>query len=289
MKATAPTRIDLAGGWTDVPLFADEHGGEVVGFAINLRSSATWKRTSKGCIEGKYDSTAPLGGGLGTTGSVNVAIMAAINKGKSSKEYVAECAFKYECLLGNSGGRQDQYFAAFGGFNHFLFHREGVSRKALTVCPLVKSWLQSQLFLYDSGLQHNSGALHDIIWRMYQEGDENTHKGLHLLKSSAPAMVEALSTAHRSKITCALNQACHALDILNPSIISPFRVPLESLRQSQHVLAWKPVGAGAGGCVLVLVKEGSEQHVKEACETKSWSRIPWDYDDLGIQYAECRD
>jgi len=36
--ATAPTRIDLAGGWTDVPLFATLNVGCVLNVAINLRS-----------------------------------------------------------------------------------------------------------------------------------------------------------------------------------------------------------------------------------------------------------
>ncbi len=39
-KATAPTRIDLAGGWTDVPIFAEKYGGEVVNFAINIYAQA---------------------------------------------------------------------------------------------------------------------------------------------------------------------------------------------------------------------------------------------------------
>ena len=33
--ARAPLRIDLAGGWTDVPAFADAEGGAVVNVAID--------------------------------------------------------------------------------------------------------------------------------------------------------------------------------------------------------------------------------------------------------------
>ena len=35
-SAKTPTRIDLAGGWTDVPIFAEKYGGEVVNFAIKI-------------------------------------------------------------------------------------------------------------------------------------------------------------------------------------------------------------------------------------------------------------
>ncbi len=39
--ATAPVRIDLAGGWTDVPPFADREGGVVVNIAIDHRTAVT--------------------------------------------------------------------------------------------------------------------------------------------------------------------------------------------------------------------------------------------------------
>jgi len=64
MKARAPTRIDLAGGWTDVPLYAAGFGGEVVNFAINLHATATVATDDDGCLISSHRSTTPLGGGL---------------------------------------------------------------------------------------------------------------------------------------------------------------------------------------------------------------------------------
>ena len=36
-ESSAPLRVDLAGGWTDVPPYPIDFGGEVVNFAINRR------------------------------------------------------------------------------------------------------------------------------------------------------------------------------------------------------------------------------------------------------------
>ncbi|MFQ6044772.1 MAG: GHMP kinase, partial [Gemmatimonadales bacterium] len=36
LYARAPMRIDWAGGWTDVPVFAEQSGGAVVNAAISL-------------------------------------------------------------------------------------------------------------------------------------------------------------------------------------------------------------------------------------------------------------
>lgn len=41
VRSRAPVRIDLAGGWTDVPPFADREGGTVVNVAINRYTSVT--------------------------------------------------------------------------------------------------------------------------------------------------------------------------------------------------------------------------------------------------------
>ena len=40
VSASAPVRIDLAGGWTDVAPYTDENPGEVVNIAIDKRAHA---------------------------------------------------------------------------------------------------------------------------------------------------------------------------------------------------------------------------------------------------------
>ena len=40
VDARAPVRLDLAGGWTDVPPYTHDMGGEVVNVAINIHGRA---------------------------------------------------------------------------------------------------------------------------------------------------------------------------------------------------------------------------------------------------------
>lgn len=42
LRASAPLRLDLAGGWTDVPPFSTVEGGAVVNVAIRLSATAQW-------------------------------------------------------------------------------------------------------------------------------------------------------------------------------------------------------------------------------------------------------
>lgn len=117
-RASAPARIDLAGGWTDVAPFAAKEGGVVVNAAIELRAQAeVWpggtgyileaqdlgtraeiadssglrqsghldllkaalRRSGQGPCILRTRSEAPAGSGLGSSGALDVALVAALD------------------------------------------------------------------------------------------------------------------------------------------------------------------------------------------------------------------
>ncbi len=129
VRSRAPLRIDFAGGWTDVPTYADRHGGAVVNAAITLymhvdfllgdkrirlRAEDLDQRVSlesSGLI--RYDGTldlhkaalnmlpvtggieilsrsdAPTGSGLGASGALDVALLAGLARCRE-EEYSPE-------------------------------------------------------------------------------------------------------------------------------------------------------------------------------------------------------
>src|SRR6059058_349795 len=48
IRSRAPMRVDLAGGWTDVPAYASKSGGAVVNVAISLYAHASVSRGGRG-------------------------------------------------------------------------------------------------------------------------------------------------------------------------------------------------------------------------------------------------
>src|SRR5688572_3823557 len=50
VRARAPIRLDLAGGWTDVPPFSAREGGAVVNAAINRYCHVTARRVARGLV-----------------------------------------------------------------------------------------------------------------------------------------------------------------------------------------------------------------------------------------------
>ena len=74
-----PVRVDLSGGWTDVNPYCTDFGGEVVNFTINKYVKANINLSG----EVSYNFDIPVGSGLGTSGSVNVARIALLRKSES--------------------------------------------------------------------------------------------------------------------------------------------------------------------------------------------------------------
>lgn len=285
--ARAPVRIDLAGGWTDVPLFAERYGGDVVSFAINLHSVAKLCIDEEGRLSVNYNSCVAVGSGLGTTGSLNVALLAAIDSDRSSRDDIAEQAYQFETLLGNVGGRQDQWLAAHGGFRHIHFNKSDVQIQDFELPFGVRHWLKEHLLLFDSVIRHSSGSLHTSIWRRLERGDERCLAGFQLLKQAADEMKRSLSNNDKRGVATALELVCSGVDQIDERIHAPFKSTMHSLVRSEKVAGWKATGAGAGGCVIVLLDDVSfAADVTAACSSSGWKQLPWDYDDIGL-VVEC--
>jgi D-glycero-alpha-D-manno-heptose-7-phosphate kinase len=281
-KAFAPTRIDLAGGWTDVPVFAEKYGGEVVNFAINIRAEANVGTNDEGMLIANYRSGTRLGAGLGTTGAVNVALLAAIDGGKSEPLEIAEKAYNFEMQLGNIGGRQDQWAAALGGFNHLLFIGDRVEQLPLEPLQSCRNWLSKHLILVDSGIEHVSGEMHKQVWERFKQGDSNIEEGLLMLRNAAKTMAEGLNRDRRNDVVASLKQVCEGVDLIDKKIHAPFKPVIEPLIDAKHVMAWKAVGAGGGGCALILVRPSAQDVVKNTCRDSGWNVIEWEFDDVGL-------
>jgi len=285
-KVKAPSRIDLAGGWTDVPVVAHKLGGEVVAFALTLHAHAEFAQDAYGNLQGLYRSTTPIGSGLGTTGAVNVALMGAIDGLRSTKEQIAERAFCFETLAGNYGGRQDQYMAALGGFRHLKFDGEMVTHQQIHVSAVFGQWFKNNLLLFDSKIAHSSGDIHREIWAKFEAEDIHVVQGMHVLKKAAQRMASALHAEDERSVVDSMSMVCVGVDLIDIRLHEPFKALLEPLVQSGDVRSWKAAGAGAGGCVIVLVNQNSLKSVETKLQSSGWKKILWDFDEDGLVATE---
>jgi D-glycero-alpha-D-manno-heptose-7-phosphate kinase len=145
--------------------------------------------TPKACRITTY-SDAPAGSGLGSSSTMVVCILKAFvewyNLPMGDYE-IARLAYQIERVdLGLSGGKQDQYAAAFGGFNYMEFLPDG----NVIVNPLrVKRWivdeLESSIVLYYTGASRSSAAIIEEQKKNTSSGKSDAVEAMHRIKQSA--------------------------------------------------------------------------------------------------------
>ncbi len=196
-----PLRVSFVGGGTDLADFCDEHGGAVVSTAIDKWIHVVVAPRFEGDLRVSYSKTEIVstvseiqhelvrealrltglprgldvvtladvpsqGTGLGSSSAVTVGLLNALYAYQGvfrSVEDLAEDASRIEIdVLGKPIGRQDQYAAAYGGFNFIEFTpRGGGIRVEPIVCPAqTLERLHRSLMLFYTGRQR---AASDVL------------------------------------------------------------------------------------------------------------------------------
>tara|TARA_Y100000588_G_scaffold383391_3_gene472636 strand:- start:776 stop:1657 length:882 start_codon:yes stop_codon:yes gene_type:complete len=282
MEASAPVRVDLAGGWTDVGPYPVDFGGEVVNFAINRRVFA--RMDSESGLDGAvFEFQTPRGSGLGTSSAMNVALSALTSPGDLENPAVlAEKAYVLESKGGNMCGRQDQWASAYGGFNHLLFIGDSVEVMPFEPMRSAKNWLKKHLIIAFSGKSRESGEMQKSVWDSYSRGDQNVSDGLHIIRGAARLMANGLQQDRRDLVVESLRHVCDGVDLIDKSIHEPFREVIEPLLETGSLAAWKALGAGGGGCAALLCSPNGIEEVTSRAESAGWEVILWDFEDDGI-------
>jgi D-glycero-alpha-D-manno-heptose-7-phosphate kinase len=247
-SARAPLRIDLAGGWTDVPAFADAEGGAVVNVTIDKYVRATLDG------EGVRYEHDVRGGGLGSSACEHV-LAAALRNPDADLDEIAEAAFAAETGAGVAGGRQDQYAAAYGGLNYMTFTRATapggpVRIEKLTMPEDHLAALEKRLVLVDSGVARLSGEIHRAVWAAYARHDNEVTGALDALKHHGRAMRDAIAGSDFGGIRLVMNENWHQQKRLHGAVTNETIESIFELAMRSGASAGKACGAGGGGALV---------------------------------------
>ena len=201
---------------------------------------------------------APAGSGLGTSSTMVVCMLQAYSEWLQLGlgEYdIAHLAFEIERLeLGMAGGKQDQYAAAFGGFNFIEF---GANDKVLVNPLRVKDWIISELeastVLYYTGQSRESAHI-------IQEQIDNTRAkktisvdAMLALKQDAVAMKEAILRGDLPRYAEVLGRSWTTKKQIAHGITNPEIDAVYDSAIAAGALAGKISGAGGGGFMMFFV------------------------------------
>jgi D-glycero-alpha-D-manno-heptose-7-phosphate kinase len=309
----APVRLDLAGGWTDVPPFSEREGGVVVTAAVRLFARAEVRlggqgfrlisedlhdaldvQDSTGLIrDGRLDllkaglrmlpvgactlttrSEAPAGSGLGSSGALDVALVAALSfaRGESPDPVtIAETACHLEAVeAGIPGGRQDQFASAHGGFLRLDFRDPDAEVERLKLDAGFAAELARRIILCYTSASRFSGTTIARVMHAYEQGDRKVVAALCGLRDVAESMVSALAAADFAAVGRLLSQNWGHQQALDPLMCTEEMARLERAMSDAGALGGKAAGSGAGGCMFFLAGDDPASAIEaaRACEVR---------------------
>ncbi len=246
--------------------------------------------TKAGGAEIFLHSDTPPGTGLGASSTVVVALVAALARWRkiSADLYqIARWAFEIERLdVGIRGGKQDQYAAAFGGFNLIEFTGDQVVVVPLRIQPEFLLELQYHLILCYTGRARLTAGILERQVQAYEREEGEVMAALHEMKQATVEMKNALLTGDLKRFAELLHLGWEAKKHLDPSITNPQIDQMYSEALRAGALGGKLLGAGGGGYLLLFTRF-ERRHLVEACLERLGGRIvDFTFEPNGVQVWE---
>jgi D-glycero-alpha-D-manno-heptose-7-phosphate kinase len=229
------------------------------------------------------------GSGLGSSSSITVALLHALYAYRNvlvTAEKLASEACRIEIdILRKPIGRQDQYAAAYGGFNRFTFGKGDVTvREEIPMRNAAKRKFASSLLLYYTGVARSADSLLSAQNEnlLHPEAFDTTKKMAALVDPFTDAVQRGDISAcgELLRMNWEMKQTL-ARGISNRSIQQMYLTAVEA-----GAIAGKIVGAGGGGFLLLIVPREKQNSVFEAMREhrelpfmieESGSKVIFDY------------
>ena len=230
----------------------------------------------------------PSGSGMGGSSTLVVALIEAFRGYLDlplGNYDIARLAVEIEREeLSLAGGLQDQYAAAFGGFNFMEFGAD----KRVVVNPLRMNKttvreLEASILLYYTGQSRSSA---DIIKRQQtaiSSKNERSLEALFALKAEAIEMKEAMLSGNMVSVADTLNRGWQAKKATSEGISN---TEIERIMQKAFELgarAGKVSGAGGGGFIMLLVEPEARSKLVTALASEPGQVLTTVFSDSGAE------
>jgi D-glycero-alpha-D-manno-heptose-7-phosphate kinase len=216
----------------------------------------------------KIFSSAPPGSGLGSSSTVMVTLVGLLceHYGLRMDAYeVARLAHQLEREdLAIRGGLQDQYAAAFGGFNYIEFFGDHVVVNPLRIHPDTLHELEHNLLLCFTGRTRASDRIIADQSARLAGNETETVEGLRAQKELATLMKRALLHSRLRDFGVLLGDAWEQKKRISPRISTDYIDEAYEVARREGALGGKITGAGGGGYMLVYCDFDRKRRVAEA-------------------------
>ena len=319
MISRTPLRISFVGGGTDIPAFAEEHGGAVVSTTIDKYVYVVVTERFEDTIRVSYTKTEIVerladlqhelvreslrvaglrrkievvtiadvpahGTGLGSSSAVTVGLLNALfayrGVQKSADDLAADAARIEIDVLGKPIGRQDQYASAHGGLQVLRFGKRGEVRRDPLVLPSgERRRLERNLLMFYTGRQRDAATVLSEVGEQIARS-EAALTALGRMRDSALALVRALGAGGNADLVGrALRENWELKRSLHPSVSNAEVDGAYGRALEAGALGGKILGAGGGGFLLLYAPEERHPHVRESL--RGLRELPFGFDSEG--------
>lgn len=297
-----PFRISFFGGGTDYPAWFRTHGGGVLATTINkycyiscrylppffahkirvvysriencqdvssiqhpaVREVLRYLKMERG-VEVHHDGDLPARSGMGSSSAFTVGLLHALYalKGQipSVQQLAKESIYVEQELLQEAVGCQDQVLAAHGGLRHVVFHQNGdIAVDPVTLSSERIDELNSHLMLFFTGVSRTASN----IAQTYSQDLEVKEEVLRVMSQMVDEGIAILASGDDlGRFGRLLHEGWLAKRSLSASISNGFIEQLYGEARRYGAIGGKLLGAGGGGFMLLFVRPGDQQHVRD--------------------------
>jgi D-glycero-alpha-D-manno-heptose-7-phosphate kinase len=232
-------------------------------------------------------TAAPPGSGLGASSALIVALIGLLSEYHrlSLTDYeLAQLAWEVERVdLGLKGGLQDQYAAAFGGFNFIEFHADQVIVNPLRIKPTILNELEANLLLFFTGATRSGDHIIEDQTRRYEEADADALAGLRMQKQLAGEMKDALLRGRLTHFGELMAEAWEYKKRMSPRISTPIIEEAYAEARRAGAIGGKVTGAGGGGFMLFYCQPGTDHRVAARLSALGLEPADFSFDTEGLR------
>lgn len=317
ITATAPIRVDLTGGFTDIPEVSDIFGGVALNLALDYRTEVTYADSldppgekgnstfeyrvnehsplfperllfnvhrllgSGGPITVMVRSNGPRGCGLGSSASLAVAMTALAARGMDSWT-IAHYAQSAERRAGNVCGIQDHIAAAFGGVNALELPHSG-RYESLNVPITHLRMVETSCSLWLERAERHSGGLVEQILSEFRRGDAVVNRAVERLNGVFPSLRLALLEGNIDALIRSARDVYSAQADLSDSVIPRKARGIAQTIVNEFGGGLKMQGGGGTGAAVLVVLPESDPRVARLMAAHGYERLRFNISFLGVQ------
>ncbi len=234
-------------------------------------------------VDMHYNTDIPARSGIGSSSSFTVGLLNALNglEGRISSKYelMRDSIYIEQKMIGEAVGAQDQTAAAYGGFNHIIFRRDGeIEAMPVTISESRIKELNEHLLLVFTGFQRYAK---DIEEKKISSIPQNMNR-LDRIKGYVSDAMEILnSDTDIREFGGLLNDTWMEKKQLADNVTDERIDDLYCLGMENGAIGGKLLGAGGGGFMLFFVPP--ENKLKLRRQLDDHICVPFKFENSGSQ------